>query len=115
VGRRRLERIVQHWLADDLQSWLEVKGSAADLHEGARALLPDSDGLRAMGVVPAAEGDRNTRHEHWQGRRRGERVGIHYWRFDQQDWPRTLCAALRVTPMNLILTLVNTAGRSEER
>jgi len=117
LGRRRLERIAQRWLADDLQSWLEIKGSTADLHEGARALLPDSDGLRAMGVVPgAAAAARDSRHEHWQGRRGSERVGIHYLRLERDDWPKGLCDALGVSPMNLIFTLVNnTTRRSDSR
>lgn len=106
-----LRRIAAPLLRHDLNTWLELRASTADLIDGARALLPESEQLQALGIdtrLPQNGPYAKT----WAGATGGRHPGyaqVSLLHIDKRHLPKSMTALLGGRPFQLVAALVNVA------
>ena len=115
--RRRLDNpllraVAEPLLRHDFNSWIELRASTADLADGAGALLPETDRLKALGIVPKLS---DASHEapmaqSWTGSAMGPRPGfaqVSLLQIDKRHLPPALAALLGARPFQMAAALIN--------
>ncbi|MDR3419007.1 MAG: hypothetical protein P4L83_22770 [Nevskia sp.] len=126
--QRRLDNPLLRALAEPLlrhnfNSWIELRASTADLADGAGALLPETEQLKALGIEPrfGTSGEDAPLTQTWAGSAMGPHPGfaqVSLLQFDKRHLPPALAALLGSRPFQLAAALVNvveedpTASRS---
>ena len=117
IGRwlqRRLEnplvrRLAEPLLRRDFHTWIELRASTADLLEGTKALLPETERLKPLGIEPVT-GSGAPVVQTWAGRAGGLRSGhaqVSLVQIDKRHLPARLAAALGEQPFQLAAAVVN--------
>lgn len=104
VVRRLAEPLLRH----DFDSWIELRASTADLADGAAALMPEVEGLRALGIEPKLSDGPLA--QTWAGPadpRGGGFAQVSLLRFDRRHLPAALAALLGGRPFNVAGAIVN--------
>jgi hypothetical protein len=95
-------------LRHNLDSWMELRASTADLVDGAAALMPETDALRRLGIeLPAGD---SPLAQSWAGAAPGPGRGIAQitlLRFDRRHLPVALTALLQGRPFSVAGAIVN--------
>ncbi|WP_293003504.1 hypothetical protein [Nevskia sp.] len=105
--RRAAAPLIRH----DINSWIEVRASTADLVDGARALLPESEQLRALGIDTTVAGD-GPLAQTWAGSTGGLHPGfaqVSLIHVDKRHLPKAMSALLGPQPFQLVAAVVNVA------
>ena len=106
-----LRRLAAPLLRRDFNSWIELRASTADHNDGARALLPESEQLRALGIDTATIGD-GPFMQTWAGAT-GERhrgfAQVSLLHIDKRHLPKAMSALLGGRPFQLVAAVVNVA------
>lgn len=115
--KRRLDNPLLRSLAEpllrhDFNSWLELRASTADLADGAAALLPETERLKALGIEPrlSSPGDAAPLAQSWAGSATGSRPGfaqVSLLQMDKRHLPPALAALLGARPFQLAAAVVN--------
>ncbi|GAC1621380.1 MAG: hypothetical protein NVS9B10_04140 [Nevskia sp.] len=110
-----LRRLAAPLLRHDLNSWIELRASTADLVDGARALLPESEQLKALGIDTAAAAksdDDGPVMQTWAGATGGRYPGfaqVSLLHIDKRHLPKSLSALLGGRPFQLVAAVINVA------
>lgn len=107
-----LRRIAEPLLRHDFSSWLELRASTADLADGAGALLPETDRLKALGIEPKLSTSTQNAPlaQSWAGSAGGPRPGfaqVSLLQMDKRHLPPALAALLGSKPFQLAAAVVN--------
>jgi hypothetical protein len=105
--RRAAMPLIRH----DVNTWIDVRASTADLVDGARALLPESEQLRALGIDTAMVGD-GPFAQTWAGATGGQTPGyaqVSLVQIDKRHLPKAVSALLGHQPFQLVAAVVNVA------
>lgn len=115
--RRRLDnpavrRIAEPLLRHDFSSWLELRASTADLADGAGALLPETDRLKALGIEPklSTSTENAPLAQSWAGSAGGLHPGfaqVSLLQMDKRHLPPALANLLGTKPFQLAAAVVN--------
>lgn len=110
--RRALSNPVVRKLSDpllrhDLNSWIEVTASTANLDGGAHDLIPKSDKLSRLGIRPARRDGAHV--ENWAGATPDGRAQVSTLQITKKDLPANIQKKLGDQPFNLAALVVNTA------
>ncbi|MBL6751739.1 MAG: hypothetical protein ISP90_14525 [Nevskia sp.] len=107
LERPLLRQVAAPLLQHDLNSWLELRASTADLAAGSRALLPEAERLKGLGIDTGGEGPLA---QTWEGGAGGTQPGfaqVSLLRFDKRHLPARLAALLGERPFQLAAAVVN--------
>lgn len=106
-----LRRLAEPVLRHEVDSWIELRATTADLAGGAAALLPEVEQLKALGIEPPP-GD-GALAQSWAGPA-GAGTGfaqVSLLRFDRRHLPAALKALLGDRPFSLAAAVVNVVDR----
>ncbi len=106
-----LRRLAAPFMRQDLSSWIEIRASTADLVDGARALLPESEQLKALGIDTRAQGD-GPLAQTWAGATGGRHPGfaqVSLLHIDKRHLPKSMTTLLGNRPFQLVAAVVNVA------
>lgn len=109
--RRAAGPLIRH----DINTWIDVRASTADLVDGARALLPESEQLRALGIDTAVVGDRPLA-QTWAGTTGGLTPGyaqVSLVQIDKRHLPKAMSALLGNQPFQFVAAVVNVAEEKQ--
>lgn len=107
-----LRRAAGPLLRHDIDSWVEIRASTADLVDGARALLPEREQLKALGIEPAMGSADAPLAQTWAGATPGARPGyaqVSLLQVDKRHLPASVAALLGGRPFQLVAAVVNVA------
>lgn len=109
-----LRRAAAPLLRHDLDSWIDIRASTADLVDGARALLPESEQLKALGIDPTAvaTGNDGPLAQTWAGATGGPHPGfaqVSLLHVEKKHLPKSLAALLGGRPFQFVAAIVNVA------
>lgn len=110
--RRAASPLIRH----DLNTWIDVRASTADLVDGARALLPESEQLRALGIDTRAAGD-GPLAQTWAGATGGLTPGfaqVSLMQVDKRHLPKAMSALLGPQPFQFVAAVVNVAEEKRD-
>lgn len=102
-----MQKIVAPLLKHDFNTWIEMQTSTASLNDGAHALLPQSDKLNALGIVPARKKDGPIA-ESWSGQAGNGFAQVSIVQMDKRHLPPRLSALLQDKPFHMTATFINT-------
>jgi hypothetical protein len=108
LERPALRRIAGPLLRHDVNSWLELRASTADLAGGAGALLPEAERLKSLGIDTGGESGPLART--WAGSAGGANPGfaqVSLLQLDKRHLPPRLAVLLGSAPLQLAAALVN--------
>lgn len=106
-----LRRLAAPLMRHDFNSWIEIRASTADLVDGARALLPESEQLKALGIDTRAQGD-GPLAQTWAGMTGGRHPGfaqVSLLQIDKRHLPKPMTTLLGDRPFQLVAAVVNVA------
>jgi len=106
-----LRRLAAPLLRHDFNSWVEVRASTADLVDGARELLPESEQLKSLGIDTTRQGD-GPLAQTWAGATGGRHPGyaqVSLLHIDKKHLPKSMTALLGGRPFQLVAAVVNVA------
>ena len=122
--RRRLDNpllraIAEPLLRHDFNSWIELRASTADLADGAGALLPETDRLKALGIVPKLSDAKNDAPltQSWAGSAMGPRPGfaqVSLLQVDKRHLPPALAALLGARPFQMAAAVINVVEEEDK-
>lgn len=101
--RTLAEPLLQH----DLNTWVEINASTASLDQGSRDLLPQSEKLAALGIVPLHKDDAPVA-QSWAGEAPGGFAQVSLLQVDKRHLPPDLQRALGPQPFQFAAAIVNT-------
>lgn len=110
--RRAATPLIRH----DINTWIDVRASTADLVDGARALLPESEQLRALGIDTRAAGD-GPLAQTWAGATGGLTPGfaqVSLMQVDKRHLPKAMSALLGPQPFQFVAAVVNVAEEKRD-
>jgi len=123
--KRRLDNPLLRALAEpllrhDFNSWIELRASTADLADGAGALLPQTDRLKALGIEPKLSDARNDAPmtQSWAGSAMGPRPGfaqVSLLQIDKRHLPPGLVAMLGARPFQMAAALINVVEEQDKQ
>jgi hypothetical protein len=102
-----MQKITAPLLKHDFNTWIEMQTSTASLNDGAHALLPQSDKLTALGIVPARKKDGPVA-ESWSGQAGNGFAQVSIVQMDKRHLPPRLTSLLQDTPFHMTATFINT-------
>ena len=105
-----VEKNLTPLLQNDLQTWVELHASTAPLHDGAKSLLPNAQGLERLGIRPV-EGPEGTPLQAWSGAVGNEAAQVLLLRLDEKSLPENLKSGLAGKPFQLAAAVVSVATR----
>lgn len=109
--RRAASPLIRH----DVNTWVDVRASTADLVDGARALLPESEQLRALGIDTAVAGD-GPLVQSWAGATGGQTPGyaqVSLMQIDKRHLPKAMSALFGDQPFQFVAAVVNVAEEKQ--
>ena len=114
-----LRAIAEPLLRHDFNSWVELRASTADLADGAGALLPETDRLKALGIEPKLSDARNQAPmtQSWAGSAMGPRPGfaqVSLLQIDKRHLPPGLAALLGARPFQMAAAVINVVEEEEQ-
>lgn len=114
-----LRAIAEPLLRHDFNSWIELRASTADLADGAGALLPETDRLKALGIEPKLSDARNDAPmtQSWAGSAMGPRPGfaqVSLLQIDKRHLPPALAALLGARPFQMAAAVINVAEEEDK-
>ena len=114
-----LRAIAEPLLRHDFNSWIELRASTADLADGAGALLPETDRLRALGIEPKLSDAKNDAPmtQSWAGSAMGPRPGfaqVSLLQIDKRHLPPALAAMLGARPFQMAAAVINVAEEEDK-
>lgn len=110
--RRAATPLIRH----DINTWIDVRASTADLVDGARALLPESEQLQALGIDTRMAGD-GPMAQTWAGATGGLTPGfaqVSLMQVDKRHLPKALSALLGHQPFQFVAAVVNVAEEKRD-
>ena len=122
--KRRLDNPLLRALAEpllrhDFNSWIELRASTADLADGAGALLPQTDRLKALGIEPKLSDAKNDAPmtQSWAGSAMGPKPGfaqVSLLQIDKRHLPPGLAAMLGARPFQMAAALINVVEEQDQ-
>ena len=114
-----LRAVAEPLLRHDFNSWIELRASTADLADGAGALLPETDRLRALGIEPKLSDAKNDAPltQSWAGSAMGARPGfaqVSLLQIDKRHLPPALAALLGARPFQMAAAVINVAEEEDK-
>ncbi|WP_428381370.1 hypothetical protein [Nevskia ramosa] len=106
-----IRRVAAPFIRHDVNTWVDVRASTADLVDGARALLPESEQLKALGIDTTVVGD-GPLAQTWAGSTGGLTPGfaqVSLIQIDKRHLPKAVSALLGDQPFQLVAAVVNVA------
>lgn len=110
--RRAATPLIRH----DINTWIDVRASTADLVDGARALLPESEQLRALGIDTRMAGE-GPLAQTWAGATGGLTPGfaqVSLVQVDKRHLPKAMSALLGAQPFQFVAAVVNVAEEKRD-
>lgn len=102
-----VQALAEPLLRHDLNTWVEVNASTASLDQGSRELLPQSEKLATLGIVPVQQGDAPVA-QSWAGEAPGGFAQVSLLQVDKRHLPTNLQRALGAQPFQFAAAIVNT-------
>lgn len=106
-----IRRAATPFIRHDINTWIDIRASTADLVDGARALLPESAQLQALGIDTTMPAD-GPMAQTWAGATGGLTPGfaqVSLVQLDKRHLPKAMSALLGNQPFQFVAAVVNVA------
>lgn len=110
-----IRRAATPFIRHDVNTWIDIRASTADLVDGARALLPESAQLQALGIDTTMPAD-GPMAQTWAGATGGLTPGfaqVSLIQVDKRHLPKALSALLGNQPFQFVAAVVNVAEEKQ--
>lgn len=106
-----IRRAATPFIRHDINTWIDIRASTADLVDGARALLPESAQLQELGIDTTMPAD-GPMAQTWAGATGGLTPGfaqVSLVQLDKRHLPKAMSALLGNQPFQFVAAVVNVA------
>lgn len=110
-----IRRAATPFIRHDVNTWIDIRASTADLVDGARALLPESAQLNALGIDTTMPAD-GPMAQTWAGATGGLTPGfaqVSLIQVDKRHLPKAMSALLGNQPFQFVAAVVNVAEEKQ--